>query len=184
MKTINLFICSSITFLFLNLIPCGVDAGIILTQGQSFELEFNSMTINPLQAGDTPSASASFSADADLFDGIDSVVFSLFEDDASQPPLLSEIFNINNDLVVAYNTSSLIATPLPWQDRQGVLRIEVIHGSIELNSFFTTTFNEGQCYQQFQAIPEPNSVALVLLGIGVFLLRRNRINGNEPTADQ
>ena len=61
----------------------------------------------------------------------------------------------------------------------GVFRIEVLSGTIELETFRATTIIGGQFYEQTYAIPEPNSVALLLLGSGIFYLRRKTFSNQR-----
>lgn len=161
-----------VSIILLVLSPCIVNAGRVLSDGQSFEFEFDFIN-SSVASFDDPFIFSFFDLGGDILEGGESLIFSVFEDNTGQAAIRST--TIGGGTVGGFGYSTPVATA-PWQDLQGVFRIEVITGAIELDSFKAATVFEGQYYEQTYAIPEPNSAALLLLGAGVFYLRRKRIS--------
>ena len=175
---------SALILTSLTLTSSVVDAGLILNAGQSFELEFSSIS-STAPFSDDPFGYAGFNVGTGIIESDFSVLFSVFEDNTSQPALQSGTFDgttIPPAMITGggYLTSVALA---PWQDLQGIFKVEVISGTIELSSFDASTVIGGQYYEQSYAVPEPNSVALLFTGVGVLYLRRKRISNQklEPT---
>jgi hypothetical protein len=178
------------SMLILLLAPCIVDASLVLTQGQSFEFEFNSIEETAPFSVDLAFAYAGFSLGINKLTDGESVIFSVYEDSTSQPAIRSETFDgisvitLGPQLEISggmggrgFLTSVALA---PWHDLQGVFKVEVVSGTIELSSFHASTVIGGNYYKQTYAVPEPNSVALVFLGTGVLYLRRKRFSNQSP----
>lgn len=167
-----------VTFLLLS---NSVYGGLILNEGQSYNFEFSSISLYAFDPddlfGDPPIsisnqyAHTEFHLGSNYLSTGESLIFSAFGNSASEPAIRSGIFN-----GFAGNTGGgffLGEIPLkPWQDKQGVIRIEVVIGTIELESFTIATVIGDQFYKQTYSVPEPNSVVLLFTGMGVLRLRR------------
>ena len=70
-------------------------------------------------------------------------------------------------------------TNLKWADKQGVIKIDAINGSIEISEFKAITISDGEYFTA--SIPEPNSVALIFTGAGIFYLRRKKVSIRDRT---
>ncbi len=174
MKKIHISIASLFCLLTSNLLIA--NAGLILTEGQSFELEFNSIALDTF-GGEYSSAEFWLSHDG-LSDG-DAVIFSVFEDNTSQTPLNSFTFTGNGILSPGLGGGAFFLSSVnpPWQDLQGAFRIEVESGSIELSGVSVHTSVGNSNYGEFYAVPEPATVILFGVGgLGAWILRRNKTN--------
>ena len=163
--------------LFLALSPCAVNAGLILTQGESFNFEFNSIsTTSPFTVDPLNYARIRLSGTG-LETG-DSLRFTAYEDFIGEEIIQSTIwtnrFNTQPNIFLVGTGFQTDVTNAPWQDLAGGFRVEVISGTVELDYFKASTVIGSQHYEQTYIIPEPNSVALLLLGTGVLYLRRKR----------
>jgi hypothetical protein len=166
-------------------------AGLILTEGQVFEFEFQDITLinsGPIELFGVPAGSsniyafAEFSLGNNLLNIDESLIFSVFENSTDEQPIRSDIIHGSGTSGVGYLTN--LVSSVPWVDKQGIFRIEMLTGSVELNSLTAATFPlEGGHCEQTYAIPEPNSVALLFLGTGIIYLRRKRFSNQrvEPT---
>ncbi|MCF7864437.1 MAG: PEP-CTERM sorting domain-containing protein [Kiritimatiellales bacterium] len=156
--------------------PCISIAGLVLSSGQSFEYEFHSI-YSTTPFSDDPFAYARFNLGSDSLSEGDSMVFSVFEDNTNQPAIRSETITYLPDLLpwpIGSGEFETSVAEAPWQDHQGIFRIEVISGTIELDSFESSTVNGGNYYHQIYVIPEPHSVALLFIGSGLIYLKRKR----------
>jgi hypothetical protein len=155
MKTIKRGLLPTLLILFSILSPCIVKASLILNSGQSFEFEFSSI------ASTTPFPDDHFSyagwrVGTGIIESDYSIIFSVFEDNTTQAPIRSGTFE--GDTIPPYmltgGTFLTSAALAPWQDLQGVFKIEVVSGAIELKSFSAATVVGGDYYEQTYAIPE------------------------------
>jgi hypothetical protein len=155
MKTIKRGLLPTLLIFFSILSPCIVKASLILNSGQSFEFEFSSI------ASTTPFPDDHFSyagwrVGTGIIESDYSIIFSVFEDNTTQAPIRSGTFE--GDTIPPYmltgGTFLTSAALAPWQDLQGVFKIEVVSGAIELKSFSATTVVGGDYYEQTYAIPE------------------------------
>ncbi len=165
--------------IFLTVLFFGHSAsgGLILTHGQSFEFEFQAISIySSAPLGNPPAqyANTHFHLGSDDLDSGDSLIFSVFENSTAEPVLRSGLFNGSSSGFTGGGFFLGDLPSVPWQDKQGVLRIEVVTGTVELDSFSVETLIGVQNYEQTYAIPEPNSVALFFIGTGIIYLRRKR----------
>ncbi len=76
-----------------------------------------------------------------------------------------------------------------WPDLQGVVRVTMNSGSVQLSSFAVTQVAGGNYYSQTFPVPEPTATTLVLIGAGLLIVVRRstcrclpacRITGNFP----
>jgi len=159
-------------------------AGLVLSQGDSFQFEFQSLSIftsDPF--GDPPAlvAHAHFSLGSDFLHTGDSLTFSVFENSGSESELKSGLFEGTASGFTGGGLSLGDLPSVPWQDFQGVVEIEVTQGSVELNSFTVETIVDSQNYKQTFAIPEPSSAALVFAGAAIIYIRKNfQADGADP----
>jgi len=181
MKKVSL--AATFTALTLVLSPSLVEAGLTLSGGQSFEYEFSSI-FSTTPFSDDPFVFAGFSVSGDILTDGEALIFAVFEDSTDQVPIRSGTFEGVSTVPSGgglggggFLTSVALA---PWQDLQGIFKVEVTSGTIELSSFNAATVIGGDYYEQTYVIPEPNSVSLLLLGTGIFYLRRKRFS-NQPS---
>ncbi|WP_372808810.1 PEP-CTERM sorting domain-containing protein [Pontiella sp.] len=161
-------------------------AGLILTQGQSYEFEFSSISLYAFDPdnlyGDPPVAISNQQAHADFqlgsnqLDPGESLILSLFENNEAEPVIRSSSFSATRHSFSGGGLYLGDLSYIPWQDKQGILRIDVLSGTVEIDSFKTATVIDNQYYEQTYAIPEPNSVGLIIIGTGILYLRRKRFS--------
>ena len=155
MKTIKRGLLPTLLIFFSILSPCIVKASLILNSGQSFEFEFSSI------ASTTPFPDDHFSyagwrVGTGIIESDYSIIFSVFEDNTTQDPIRSGTFNGNTDpsggiTGGGFLTSTALA---PWQDLQGVFKIEVVSGAIKLKSFNAATVVGEDYYEQTYEVCE------------------------------
>ncbi|NOU36437.1 MAG: PEP-CTERM sorting domain-containing protein [Kiritimatiellaceae bacterium] len=158
-----------------TLLPLISNAGLILSPGDSFDFEFNSISSVESAPLFYPSASYSLKEESP-----NTLLFTVFDGDING----SEIFSLPMSGGLG---GGVVGLEFPsgsywWPTLKGALRVEVLTGTIELDSFTVTTKIGSQYYEQTYAVPEPSSIALFLLGTGALLLRRNNFNKRiQPT---
>jgi hypothetical protein len=164
-------------------------AGLVLTQGESFTYEFTSLPLlfsYPPSQGDPPGdyfcavlpqagfRFASYSSDI-------SARFEFFGDSVQQLPFYSGVFTGDHGLPIAIAT-----TDNGWSDLTGVLRLTALEGSLDLEWFRVAVAKTKQQHplvcgfysQEVNLVPEPKAClimavsALTLLSFGGF--RRSR----------
>ena len=112
----------------------------------------------------------------------DNIRIRLFE----EPGDVSPVHNIFGESVpnLSVSPSQITMFQVPgtmWYDRDGRVEVEVLAGSINVHHLFID-LGEGQAsYSSYiEAIPEPGSVALMLVGSGFLCgYRRHRSKRNE-----
>jgi len=155
MKTIKRCIFSILLILFSILSPYVVNAGLILNTGQSLEFEFSSIA-STTPFSDDPFNYAGWDVGFGIIESDYSVIFTVFEDNTTQYPIRSGTFE-GDTIPPAMITGGGFLTRVahaPFQDLQGVLKIEVVSGAIELKSFNAATVVGGDYYEQTYVIEE------------------------------
>lgn len=64
--------------------------------------------------------------------------------------------------------------PAEWPDLQGVVRVTMVSGTIQLSGFAVTQVAGGGYYSQTFPVPEPTTAGLVLVGAGLLMARRRK----------
>ncbi len=155
--------------LFFSHHVCG---GLILAEGESFTFEFQNIDVAGFEFSSTPLYFANVTLGSFLDSG-ESFSFSVYEDSSGDLPIRT---SINSEEVhglfssVTMFTNSLSSAP--WQDLQGVFKVEAIQGSIEIDSIRAATLIGDQYYEQTFSIPEPSSALLLVIGSGGLILYR------------
>jgi len=97
---------------------------------------------------------------------------TLYEDSLSETPFYQS-FTTNSGLLGVGYQGARNTSDMKWSDKQGIIKIDAIKGSIGFESASATTIIGGEYFTA--SIPEPNSVALLVIGGGVmYHLRRKR----------
>ena len=65
-----------------------------------------------------------------------------------------------------------------WNDGQAVIKLEIQEGSASITEISASTVIDGKLYTA--AIPEPSSAAFLLVGAGVFYLRKQKNKTIQP----
>ncbi len=166
----KMHIKSYILILFLSL-SSAVNAGLILNEGESYIYAFDSISTIGFA---NPSPSTSYLLNEDTFvANMADLKFTLFDGKADESTVVS-----TGDFTTTLPRGILFGLNYNpwWQDLEGSIKIEVTRGSIELESFTVITqIGNHNYYKQTYAVPEPNSVALLFVGFGVFYLRKKKI---------
>lgn len=149
--------------------------GILLTSGQSMDYVFSSLSpAGPLPDGSTELYEALVGwADGTFLTG-SSVTLSLFETSTSETPFRTgDLFGYTppppqpGDLTVSSNGEGLLGLAdvnnPAWQDLQGVVRLTVTSGSIEVTQLGCQTVVDGIVYGGSTSVPEPGTSALLVM---------------------
>ena len=158
-RSLSLFF---ITTLYL-IAPVNGICGLILTQGESYSIEFDSLsycteftderyisglvTLSPLSLVDT------------------SFILSIYENSINETPIrtgnygLSPNFGMQGVGYLEFSNSAF------WQDFQGVFYIEVLAGTVEIESFTAATIIGTSLYSQTFPVPIPSSCIFLLSGV-------------------
>lgn len=138
-------------------------SAVILNSNDTFVYAFNSLpSVEYLGYQNQGGATIHFSGD--LLDIGDVVRLELFEDSLLGPVIFSNDFNSPTEHfgVTRINT---------WQDLQGVIRLTVLSGSVGLSSIDLQVFKDGyryaDSYTTTAAVPEPETYAMMLAGLGL-----------------
>jgi len=100
-----------------------------------------------------------------LFDSGESLTLDFYENSSSELPVASQFFSSTGTSAIAGFVPSL------WQDHQGVVRLTMNEGSVELDRLSFTVINAGVGYQGAVPVPEPSTIALLAL-LALFIPRR------------
>lgn len=107
---------------------------------------------------------------------------SYYENDILETPFRETTVTFSGSPSEQFVEIELTSNPnVAWADRQGIIVFEALIGDMEISNYSATTIVDGNFHTA--SIPEPNSVALLMLGAGTLYLRRKR-NSNqelEPT---
>lgn len=165
MKSVRLHCIALALAYCMAAIPSVSEAYLSLSEGESFEYEFTMISAaGPLTEEYISYASFLLGFNA-LTEG-ESLVFSVFEDDTNQPPIQSSMLSGPSSPLTAIKGGGYItpANSAPWQDLQGVFHLEVLSGSVDLESFKAATAIGSQYYEQTFVVPEPVSSILLITG--------------------
>lgn len=147
--------------------------GLILTEGESLTFEFQDLNTTGIEFTSTYLFFAEVRLGSFLDSG-ESFSFSVYEDSVNDLPIRAIIRS--EEVHGLFSSVSMLTNSLdnaPWQDLQGVFRIEALQGTIEIDSIRAETLIGNQYYGQTFSIPEPSSLALLVIGsAGGWLLRK------------
>lgn len=146
---------------------------VLLNTGESFIFEFASLPLDHIDStGVVPVLLGGFGVGTSIFGTSASYRLEMFENSASEAPLMSSDFPGGLGVIGA------------WQDLQGVARVTMLNGSMQLNYFVVKVTTPGErpdpnfppinfsVYQaEFSAVvPEPTTLGLLgliaLAGLG------------------
>lgn len=154
--------------MFLAFAPVAPATAGALSVGQDYEFAFSNLPFHepapyPNQGGVT------IQFRADLLEAGDVVRFELFEDSVGDPAFFTNDFTTPTD-----HFGASVVSPAPWQDLQGVIRVSVLAGSIEIGSISAQVIRDGSRYFAtipISPVPESSSVYLLAIGIAALSLR-------------
>jgi len=162
------------------ILPLIGNADIILNEGESFVFSFG--TNDFVYQYDLPELTAPPEWSIYFLGPISTeTIFtaSLYQDSLTENPFHSRtITNGPSPVIgyvmfepfdVSYNPSGLIEK---WDDAQGLIKLELHQGSAQITEIYAGTIIDNKYYTA--SIPEPNSVALILVGGGLFYLRKKK----------
>ena len=147
--------------------------GVILTNGQSYLFEFTSLSyLRPAEMTDSASFTAFF-ASGTFSDG-ETVMVDIFPDSPSDTPLSASYTHVcPANPQEGYGIRFLLSSAPPfWPDLQGVVRVTMLNGDGELNSFAARQIVGGNVYSQFFPVPEPSSLSLGICAAALVTLFR------------
>lgn len=138
-----------------------VAQGVLLSSGQSYVLEFTSLTYLQPEQGDGASFYAYFSSGT--FSDGESVLVEMFPDSLFDSPLSASYIHVGPaDPLTSYAVGTSWfpgATPL-WPYLQGVARVTMLGGDGQLEGFAVKEIVSGNVYSEFFAVPEPSTLSL------------------------
>lgn len=161
------------------------NADVIVGAGETYTLQFNEFPyiLASASPGYTPYNDFSFTLgfnSADLFDdGIDDIRIRLYEDPLDITPVytLFEPFVLMPNLTkLPQRVSISSVSGSLWYDYTGKIEVEVLSGSVQVD-YINIDLNPGSSslYTSFDAIPEPNTFALLIIGSGaLYRYRKSR----------
>jgi hypothetical protein len=100
-----------------------------------------------------------------LFDPGERLTLDFYENNSSELPVASQSFSGTGESAIAGSVPAL------WQDRQGLVRLTMNEGSIEVEQINFIVLNEGIGYQGTLPVPEPSTITFLSF-VGLFLIGR------------
>ena len=156
------------------IIQYNVLAGLIMTQGQTYDFHFTSIDATIPFIMDPYFYAELSLGDTGLEPG-EAVKFTAYENGFNDPMIGSVTYSNNYPSLPVPMILGLYSGDIesvPWQDQEGSFRIEILSGTVELESFTANTIINGDSFSQTYAIPEPSSIAMILTGTGLLYLRK------------
>ena len=153
--------------------------GVGIGPGGSFTFEFSSLAfIRPANAADGGQVSLNFVTNG-LGPG-ESLLLQLFPNTLGDTPLA---FTFDGAAGGPFPDGSLGGVAIfwspgaaaEWPDLQGVVRVTMIGGAVQLSNLSVTQVAGGGYYSQTFPVPEPTATALVLVGAGLLMEMRRRV---------
>ena len=158
--------------------------GDILVSGQTFDYSFSSLSfIGPASFLTWPYEVSLGWVDG-TFQAGSSVTLSLFETSTSETPF--QTVDFDGSTFGSVNSASVVGgtpgqdSPV-WQDLQGVVRLSVTSGSIEVNQLGCETVVGGVQYAGFALIPggsgpipEPRTSTLLMMAFALAIIGKRR----------
>lgn len=166
-----------ITFLLFAFLQSNALATII-TDGQSYEFEFNTLNfIESVTYKNQGGATISFLDD--LLDQGEVARLEFFENSILTTPFFQHDFNSPTN-----HFGASVVVPVPWQDLQGIIKLTMLSGSVDINEIDVQVIRDGNRYlETFSTvpIPEPETGLLIIFGlISIYMARRFFNKNNEP----
>jgi len=152
--------------------------GVGIPTGGSYAFEFSTLPfIRPATPADGGQVSVNFVTDG-LGPG-ESLMLELFPNALTDTPLA---FTFDGAAGGPFPDGSLGGVAIfwspgaaaVWPDLQGVVRVTMGSGSIQISSFSVTQVASGNYYSQTFPVPEPTAMAFVLVGAGLLMATRRR----------
>ncbi len=135
--------------------------GLVLNEGDSYSFEFTSLPYDSEYMEEYFLIGIVYLKPA--FSVNPSYRFSIYENSLNEIPIRSEI-DILDPLSGGFGYLEH-SNSASWQDLQGVFSIEVLTGSIELESFVASTIIGTGMYSQTFNVPIPNSFIFISSGL-------------------
>ncbi len=176
MKIPRLFIIFCVSFLSLIYTNKGF-CGLVLTDGESYTFEFTSLPYGSEYMEEyfiyALIRVSSTTPDTPQF------MFSVYEDSLGQSPIKSSLSSVDPEFGVQSIGYFDRPESSPWQDLQGVFCIDVIEGTIEIESITAAAIINDVLYQQVFPVPISSSCSILLSGILVIVLIRCKRNKSD-----
>jgi hypothetical protein len=157
--------------------------GVGISTGGSYAFEFSSLSfIRTATPADGGQVSINFITDG-LGPG-ENLLLELFPNTLTDTPLA---FTFDGATGGPFPDGSLGGIALFWSpgslaiwpDLQGVVRVTMNSGSIQLSSFSVTQVANGGYHSQTFPVPEPSTMTLILVSVGVFMAMRRQTFDRE-----
>lgn len=175
---------SIVLLTFLLSVPLIGNADLYLNEGETFTWSFEQSDFAYNRDRESPAFSMYTAWSIDLEPVFDPQIFkfitpifkvSTYENNVTESSITEAIYTNTFGLAAVHSSSNIM-----WEDRQGVFQIEVIQGPFIVKALDVTTITNNEYH--IASIPEPNSVALLLVGSGIFYLRRKKYSQPEIRA--
>lgn len=158
-----------------GLVVSAQETGRRLAEGDRFSFEFPGLTFDRAAlpgSGDQASFRVNFGM-VDKFDRGEVINFRLFEDSSFKSPF----FELSYALGPAERLNqadSLEFGPAErrWSDLQGTIQIEMISGSVVVDSLSFSVIRGGERFTGVFAVPEPSPIAIGAVAVSIFWLGR------------
>lgn len=146
--------------------------GVHLSPGDTLSFGFNGVDSCHFTEASPGSYVAVAFGDDSLGAG-ESLRLEMFENSLNDPPFASQTYSPSTSV-----TSVAMYGPRAWLDFQGVIRIDMLSGSVDVGGgYFIVSPDISTYCNTSVAVPEPSSAALIGLGAvvsGVVLIHRRR----------
>ena len=154
-----------------------VHASLILNEGESFTWSFEPQNFSFDSPWTEPDLYEEWFVSIDNISTDEIFSISVYENNLLELPFSSKSYT--NSGSIGYFVSSRAVSFLDpkWTDKQGIIKIEAIRGTVGVFRADAHTILNNEYLTA--SIPEPNSVALLLLGAGSLYLRRKRFSNHR-----
>jgi len=149
----------------------------VLPEGSYLEYSFTSLTPSrpATPQDDLYSAIVGFAPES--FSPGDVLRLSLFEDSTSEEPFRVEDLVGTDPLpgggqLFGFGVGGTQGTAGHWQDLQGVFRVMMVAGSMDITLLRCHTLVDGIRYDGVMQVPEPSTILLALFGVAILALTR------------
>jgi len=151
-------------------------AAIPVTSGGSYTLEFSSLPFIEVAPGYQDQISIGFNFLGDVFDPGETMRIEFFEDTINSSPFSDGNYpTFPSDITSPMNSYGIgVLNPYSpyWKDLQGITKMTMLSGLVNLDSITVTIYSDNAKYSSnFTVVPEPISSILFITG-GSFLAGR------------